>query len=514
MAGVSESFLPRQGTVIFAVGGIALYTILVGADASVVRAALMGGVYLVANRLLGRPNFAYASLFLAGFLMTLFNPFTLWDVGFQLSFTATLGLMLYADPFTRWTRRRLLRWLDEGLVSQLMGLLNEAVIITIAAQVLTLPLMLAYFGQLSLISLPANAFILPAQPGVMLWGGLATLLGMVVPALGQIFAWIAWLFLTNTISLMRVFASVPGAAVPGYVSSAGVILIYGGIAAITWLAQQEPQTRTRIFAWLRQNLTQRLAIGTTLIAAVLAISWATTQPDGNLHVAFMDVGQGDAIFIQTPSGRQILVDGGYYPSLLNERLGQQMPFWDKELDILVATHPDADHVAGLPGVFQRYRVGRLITDRQGIGESSVYDALLLAAEVAGTPVHGARAGEVITIEDGVRLEIVHPGEELHPENRNDNSVSMRLVYDNFTMLLTGDAEQEGEEAMLENGLPLAAMVFKAGHHGSKSSSNEPFLQAIRPQIIIVSAGVDNRFGHPHPEVLQRARRGSGRFAHG
>ena len=171
---LSRPFLSQRGAVLFAVGGISLYTILVGADASVVRAALMGGIYLLTNRLMGRPNFAVASLFLAGIVMTAVNPFTLWDAGFQLSFAATLSLMLYATPFTEWTEERLQRWLTTDLVQKVMSVLNEAVIITLAAQILTLPLLVAYFQQLSLISLPANAFILPAQPGVMLWGGLAT----------------------------------------------------------------------------------------------------------------------------------------------------------------------------------------------------------------------------------------------------------------------------------------------------------------------------------------------------
>ena len=126
---MGQSFLSPRRTVFFAIGGITLYTILVGADASVVRAALMGGIYLIANRWLGRPNYAYASLFLAALLMTLIDPYTLWDVGFQLSFTATLGLMLYADPFTQWTRNQLERILETRYVNLLMGWLTEALII-------------------------------------------------------------------------------------------------------------------------------------------------------------------------------------------------------------------------------------------------------------------------------------------------------------------------------------------------------------------------------------------------
>ena len=501
---VAEPFFSRRGAVIFALLGISLYTILVGADASVVRAALMGSIYLIANRWLGRPNYAFASLFVAGFMMTAIRPFTLWDVGFQLSFAATLSLMLYADPLTQWVRRGLQRWLARDWVEKVMGVLTEAVILTVAAQILTLPLMVGYFGQLSLISLLANALILPVQPAVMLWGGLATLTGLIVPAIGQLFAWVAWLFLGYTIWLVRLFAAVPGAAVPLTVSTSGVIFIFGLIAALTWYSKQPLDRRIRLVTAVRQNLSQRVAVGASAITAVLVLGWGITQPDGQLHIVFMNVGQGDATFIQTPSGRQILVDGGLYPSVLNDQLGQQMPFWDKEIDLLVATHPDADHVSGLVGVFDRYRVNQLITNGQSFGESPIYDEVLNAAQTQESEIRAVQAGEIIEIEDGVRLEVVHPGLELVEDNRNENSVSMRLVYGDFSFLFTGDAEQVAEAEMLAAKRPLTSLVFKAGHHGSNSSSSLPFLQAVQPQIIIVSAGVDNRFGHPAPEMLERA----------
>jgi competence protein ComEC len=218
----------------------------------------------------------------------------------------------------------------------------------------------------------------------------------------------------------------------------------------------------------------------------------------------LDVGQGDATLIVTPNGRQVLVDGGFYPSVLNDQLGRHMPFWDKEIDMLVATHPDADHVSGLVGVFDRYDVDYLITDGEGLGESPIYDEVLLAADREGTAVHPAQIGEIIHLDEGIHLEVLHPGEQLNKESRNENSVSMRLVYDNFTFLFTGDAEEKAEQEMLATGLPLSSLIFKAGHHGSRSSSTTPFLEAIRPQIIVVSSGADNRFGHPHPEMLARA----------
>ncbi|MEJ2749126.1 MAG: ComEC/Rec2 family competence protein, partial [Anaerolineae bacterium] len=316
--------------------------------------------------------------------------------------------------------------------------------------------------------------------------------------------WIAWLFLVYTTWLVRLFAAVPGAAVPIDISVTGIIAIYAFIIAITWLAKQEPAKRAQITAVLQQNLSQRLALGGTAVFAILTVSWSATQPDGNLHIVFIDVGQGDATFIQTPSGRQILIDGGYYPSVLNDALGRQMPFWDHELDLMIATHPDADHISGLAGVFERYRVDQLITNGQGLGESPIYDAVLTAAEEAETPIHRALAGETILIEDGVQLEVLHPGAELLPDERNENSVSMRLVYGDFGFIFTGDAEHKAEQAMLARGGSLAVPVFKAGHHGSNGSSSAEMLAAVRPSIITISVGADNNFGHPSPEMLQRA----------
>lgn len=482
---------------------VSLYTLLVGADAAVVRAAVMGSLFIFSRRMMGRPTFAPASLFVAALIMTLLNPFILWDIGFQLSFAATLGLMLYADPMSRWTEARLLGLFGQETTRRLMGLLSEAVLVTLAAQVLTLPLIVGYFQQLSFVSLLANLFILPAQAGVMIWGALATLAGLVVPALGQVLAWIAWLFLSYTIVLVRFFSSIPGAAVSVNVPPGAIVALFILIIVITWLWRQRPTQRRELLAHMQMDFPRWTAVGLGGLAAVLVLFWGVNRPDGNLHVAFLDVGQGDAIFIQTPGGRQIVVDGGRFPSVLFQHLGRQIPFWDKEIDLVIATHPEADHINGLPGIFERYQVGRLITNGE-TKSTAAMDALVTAAEGRETPIMAVSAGEVIVIEDGVWLEVLNPPGLLNPQNSNQNSVAFRLVYGDFSVLLTGDTEMLAEQAMLQSGRPLQAVVLKAAHHGSNTSSTTAFLTAVRPQVVVISAGQDNRFGHPAPEMLQRA----------
>ncbi len=490
----------------FVLLGIALYTVLVGADAAVVRAAIMGALFVIASRLLGRPTFAPAGLFTAAIAMTLVNPFILWDVGFQLSFAATLGLMIYVGPWSQWTQNNLQRFADPQTASRVTRSLSEVVLATMAAMLLTLPLILYHFERLSLVSPLANLFILPAQPGVMIWGGLATLTGMAIPAVGQLLAWVAWLFLSYTIGLVRFFAGFPAASLPLTLSPAGVALLYFIIFSLTWLAWIGPERRGDLLASLSQNLTRKVVLAGSAILAILAITWALSQPDGKLHVTFFDVGQGDATFIQTPSGRQILVDGGAYPTVLHDHLGREIPFWDRDIDLLIATHPDADHVAGLPGVFNRYAVDQLIANSR-TAATDVYRALLTTAADHGTPIHQAIAGEVIAIDDDLILEVLNPpagAPDSGEQHDNDNSVVLRLVYGNFSLLLTGDAGEVAEGNMLRNGQNLSSVVYKAGHHGAKSSNTAPFLEAVRPGYIVVSTGEGNRYGHPSPELLDRA----------
>ena len=501
---LATPFFGKRNAAFVAIIGIILYTLLVGADAAVVRAAIMGSLYVIGERFLGQKNMTVAVLFVAALIMTGFNPNILWDVGFQLSFAATLSILLYAEPLTFWTKFQLSRVLSHGTVEKIIGFLTEALLVTIAAQILTLPLMMYYFQQVSLVSLLANFFILPAQPGIMLWGGLALLLGSAIYPLGVPFAWVATAFLWYTIQAARLFARIPFALVPVSFTLYSLVVVYLAIGMLTWYGMQENEDRALIWEQVRFNFGRRLLIGLSLIGLLLGWRWVSSRPDGYLHIITFDVGQGDAMLIQSPTGRQILVDGGYYPTRLNRHMGENMPFGDREIDVVIASHPDADHITGLPGIFDRYTVNQLVVAYTAEeAESETYQALLEAAAEQGTQLHRVTAGEILVIDDGVQLEFVHPGPDLLADSRNDNSVSFRLVYEDMTLLFTGDAEEAGEQAMLRSGLPLQAMIYKAGHHGANNASSDAFLAAVRPQIAIISSGEDNRFGHPHPETLDR-----------
>jgi len=228
--------------------------------------------------------------------------------------------------------------------------------------------------------------------------------------------------------------------------------------------------------------------------------------EGTLSVSFLDVGQGDAILIEGPTGVQVLVDGGKDRSV-TRALPRAMGALDRSIDAVVATHPDADHIGGLPDVLARYRVSYVISSGRA-AESSFLGRLkdAVAKERGATEVL-ARRGMRLHLGGGAYADVLHPEANVEKlRETNDASVVMKVVYGETEFLLTGDAPSWVEERLVaEDGDGLRSDILKAGHHGSKTSTSAAFLEAVDPETVVVSAGRDNSYGHPHEEVLARIR---------
>ncbi|MFW6136208.1 MAG: DNA internalization-related competence protein ComEC/Rec2 [Chloroflexota bacterium] len=498
----------RRWAIWVAMAAVAVYTLFVGASAAVVRAALMGVLYLL-GRVVGRPSYAPVSLSAAAVAMTAWNPHTLWDVGFLLSFAATAGLMLYTRPLERALEAVLERLTSAERAQRMVTLLSEPLLATVAAQMLTTPVLLATFGQFSAVTLLSNILILPVQPHVMVAGGLAALVGLVLQPLGRLVGSVAWVFLTYTIAVVQWAADVPFASMPVTMGGWTVWAYYALLGGLTWWVAQPRETRQdlwgRVRRWLASGLRMKALVGASAVLLVLASSQQRILPDGRLHVFFLDVGQGDAIFIRTPSGRQALVDGGPSPSTLLSRLGPRMPFWDRSLDLVLLTHPDDDHITGLVPMLERYDVDQVIFREMGCDQPICAEWRRLVGE-EGAAVTRGEAGLEIELDEGLRLEVLHPGPKLLPgEGFNDNSLVTRLTYGDVSLLLTGDIQARAEGRLLAHGMPLASTVLKVAHHGSCGATTDAFLRAVNPQVAVVSVGADNDFGHPCHAVLERLR---------
>ncbi len=224
------------------------------------------------------------------------------------------------------------------------------------------------------------------------------------------------------------------------------------------------------------------------------------QPGDILTVYFLDVGQGDAIFIDSPTHGRVLIDGGPNRKVLSE-LGKILPFADKRIDIIVETHPDKDHIGGLPEVISRYEVGMFL--EPGVeSENAIDDELKKRAEQKDIPSVLARRSMVLNFGDGVKLIMLFPTQDVTNWETNRASIVAKLVYGDKSFLLTGDSPIAIENVLI-NLRPnfLDSDVLKAGHHGSRTSTSLEYAEAVSPEYAVISAGEDNSYGHPHKEVL-------------
>jgi competence protein ComEC len=532
--------LGRRPRSLLIVAVVAFYTVIAGASASVVRAALMAAVVLLARES-GRRGQAAGALGLAACAMLLIDPSTVSDPGFQLSLAATGGLLAWGEPLRQGLVRRL---------PALPGWLVESLAISLAAQAATLPLVLFTFGRLSLVAPLANLLMAPVVGPAMLAGFVALLVGGLA-ALGAPAAVTAvgtaagWAVLSSMIAIARLAASVPLASVElpqpwsgiGAAIAAMLLVLVGSrpgrerVARLWALARRGaggsrnraagpptdgsaisgspgPTRRPPHGTRDRRPALAGLLAGVVLLAAVGFA--AAARPDARLRMTVLDVGQGDAVLLEGPAGGRILVDGGPDPDLLLRQLDARLPAWDRRLDLVILTHPHEDHVAGLALLLDRYQVSA--TAEPGmLGPGPGYAAFRAALRRYPLPHRSLFRGDRLTL-DGARIEVAWPiagtVSERPPDDGtgiNNVSIVLDVRFGHRRWLLNGDAEQDVDPSLLAGGLGGRVDVLKVAHHGSRTASTAAFLEAVRPAVAIVSAGSGNPYGHPAAATLDRLR---------
>ncbi|HMM26979.1 MAG TPA: ComEC/Rec2 family competence protein, partial [Aggregatilineaceae bacterium] len=292
--------------------GVAVYAVLVGGDPGVLRAVFMGVLALVASRT-GRRAHGLTSLAFAVWVLSAYDPEVLWDIGFQLSVAATLGLVLFTDDLTALFGRVLGRVFPAATAQRLLGWLSEPLVVSVAAQIATTPLIVYAFGRLSIASLLTNLLIVPVQPYIMIAGWLALVAGHASIALGEVLAWGVWLPLTYMLRVIETLARFSWSSAEVRLSAGAVWLIYVGLLLWGVSRTMHPGDRAALWAKVRAAIPAYAAGGAGLIVALLVWQAALRQPDGRLHVWFLDVGDGSAALIETPRGAQVLIGSGKSP---------------------------------------------------------------------------------------------------------------------------------------------------------------------------------------------------------
>jgi competence protein ComEC len=489
----------RRKAIVVSMLLVLLFALFVGASPSVLRAALMAQLMLGAI-LAGRPGSGLTAVSIAAAVLTLFDPLIIDDAGFQLSFAATLGLVVLAQPLTTALGGRLQRFSGGRYVA-------ENLAITAAASVAVLPVIVITFGRVSLVALPANVLATLAFPLILATSAATAVAGALSEDLGRIVGQVSYLPLAYVIAVGRLFASLPGASIDvgraGSLEAVALVAVVALMSLVTTRILRSGEPVERVAAFRAKPALAFAAL--LLVGSAFALGDTLRGSPEFLTVAVLDVGQGDAILIETPRGHRLLVDGGPSGSRLMQALGRELPSSARYIDLVVLTHGQDDHVTGLVTLLERYEVGSALASPLA-GMTSAYAAWEASLQREAVPIREAVAGEWLDLGDGVRLEVLGPGPELLRDTRDDlnnNSVVLRLAYGDVSFLLTGDLGADGEDALLRHGGDLRSTVLKVGHHGSDSSTTLPFLAAVRPAYAVISTGAENSYGHPSPSTQLR-----------
>ena len=476
-------FNPRRGALVAAVG-ITLYTILVGADPAVVRAALMGGMSLFAQQI-GRRQHGLIAAALASLLMAVHNPQIPWDLSFQLSLAATLGLIFYADPITNGFVQITSRVIRPGLVARISDPISEFILVTFAAQLTTFPVMIFHFQTFSLNTFLANPVILPVQPPIMIMGGLALILGGIWLPLGKLAAPLVFPFVTFTIRIVEWFSGLPIRTFSTGDNSAAAAVIYClALGLVTVLIQWD----FPLGLWLEPSGTV-----SALFVAVLLI-WRVwfCLPDGELKLTFCDVGPGTAILIQTQRGSRILINGGPSTSALADCLGRRLPPFSRRLDWLVIAAPTDDEIGGLERNLDRYPPEQVLwIGEKNLGREPAY--LEKAIGDKELPLFKGKCGSELVMDGEVRMEIV---------DLSDRGGTLLLTYKRFKALLPFGLTAEVRNR-LRQGAEIGSVSVLLAADGGYAPGNPPeWIANLHPQLVILSTGGDQFRNQIDPILLE------------
>ena len=478
----------------------------------------MASLFLTAE-LVGRQRTAITSLAFAAAIMVGINPQILWDASFQLSFLSMAGLIFIAPPLMTPGRKGIIATMgEEGVGVALANIVTDSFSVTLAATIAVWPLIAHYFGIVSFAGPLATFLALPALTGIIATGALAGLIGLFALPIAQAIGWLAWLFISYMLLIVKGFASLRLSAIEvGSVNTALILVYYSALAAAIWLGSNRAQI-SKAKIWVKSGaskssdffsqLPKRWVIPPLLVVAILVSVTAATMPDDNLHVSFLNVGEGDAILIQK-GNQQVLVDGGPSPQAVTLGLGDKMPFWDRTIELMILTHPHSDHLDGLLEVLKRYRVEQVFYPDLDY-KSASYEEWLGLIKEKDIKYTTAWAGQEINLGDGVIIDVLNPKtpqltgtkSDIDKDIENNGSLVLRLSLNRVSFLLTADIEKAAESELIEKRADLASTVLKVAHHGSDTSTTPEFLAVANPKVAAISVG-ENSFGHPSAEVVER-----------
>ncbi len=482
--------LPPKWMVVATTVGLLWYMLVTGLSPSVIRATIMAAIILMA-KVIERKADVFNAVAGAAVVLLLWNTNNLFDVGFQLSFAAVLSIVYFYPILIRWINRVAERVEEIKALDYLLKLFA----VSAAAQLGTLPFTAYYFGRVSVVSLVANLLVVPVSGFNVLIGFAEMISFLIHPWIAQTFAALNGFLVWFLLGFVKFAASVPFA----YIETSALPPLYSVLFyAIVFFLSTRSQPRISA-AFLVLALV-------TLNGIVYADLVAQLHP--SLRVTMIDVGQGDALLVKLPNGKRLLIDGG--PTSLRYDAGERIvaPYLRrqglKEIDAVVLSHAHVDHIGGVLYLLSHFSVRTLVESEQP-SASALYTSIRASAEQLKVARRTVGVGDTIALDPSVRMYVLHPRMPYDStSNLNNASIVLKIVFGRTSVLLAGDAETAAEEKMIKRyGDFVVSDILKVGHHGSKTSSSEAFLDLVSPATALVSVAAVNKFKHPSSEVVER-----------
>ena len=469
-----------------------LFMLLTGCTSSVNRACIMAILMLIAE-LLNRKSDVYNNLALSALILLIINPYSILDIGFQLSYMGTIGIVFLHDKISNIVQ----------IKNKIIKYFFEMIIVTTCANLAIIPIMMFHFNTVSLTFYFSNVLAGPILGAVVIIGFIMFFVSLILNSLAIPIAFILNIMLKFIIKIAELTASLPISKILITTPSIWLIIIWYSTIIILYYKEKAKKF------YLKNK--KNLKIAVTCILIIVLTSNLVIKLKKDLKIYFIDVGQGDSCLIVTQTNKKILIDGGgsefgsfdvgektLLPYLLDRKI--------KKLDYVLISHFDSDHVGGILTLMEKIQIEKIIICKQG-EVSENYKKFLKILKSKKIKVQIVKAKDKISIDKDTFFYILHPANELIKDNiLNNNSIVTKLYYRNFSILFTGDIEEIAEKELIkkyESSSILRSTVLKVGHHGSKTSSTKELLEKVKPKIALIGVGENNNFGHPNSEVLNR-----------
>ena len=507
---LSKKIFGKRASKIITIFGIIIFMNITNMSPSIERAGISSIICIIASLIHRKPD-SINAVAIAVLCTVIKNPLSILNVGMQLSYAGTLSLLMFANGREKNNSREIIENSEKG--KNIKKYLVESIKVTLCANILIMPLTVYKFNTISLNFILANLVAGPLLGLSLILGLIMLVTSFISLNIAKLFSFILNIILIILMKSTKLISQIPYSNITVITPHLISIVIIYTIIFLGYYIAKSPELRKKL------KVNKKLMIKTiAIVLSITIISVATLNllEEKKLKLYFVDVGQGDCTYLKTPSGKNILIDGGgnrdkekydvgkkvLLPYLLDRRV--------KKLDYIIVSHFDADHAQGLEAVIQNIKVKNIIVCKQA-SDSALYQEIMKLCKKKNANIITVKRGQTIKIDKYVHFEILHPGDIMLDDGKgglNANAIVTKMYCTiknkTTTIMFTGDIEEKAEDELVKiYGDKLKADILKVAHHGSKTSSTAEFLKCVSPKIALIGVGKDNTFGHPNSGVLSR-----------